>query len=54
MKTHVSVTQISWLLLFTETTAVYFQKYTKYIHSVGKTQSYGMLKQVVHIITTGL
>jgi hypothetical protein len=43
-------------MLFKETVAVYCENHTKNtrIHSVGKMQSFGMLTQVVHIVTTGL
>jgi hypothetical protein len=43
-------------MLFRETVAVYCENHTKciYIHSVGRMQSSSMLRQVVHIVTTGL
>jgi hypothetical protein len=42
-------------MLFKEIIVVYFEKHTKHIiNSVGKMQSYRFLKQVVHIVTTGL
>jgi hypothetical protein len=44
-----SIAKISWLMLFKEVTAVYSEKHTKPINI----QSL-IMKQVVHIVTTGL
>jgi hypothetical protein len=38
--------------LFRETVAVYYENQTK--HSVDRMRSFGMIRQVVHIETTGL
>jgi hypothetical protein len=55
-ETHcVSATKPNRLMLFREAVAVYCEKHTNLqIHSVGRMQSYIMLKQVVCIVTTGL
>jgi hypothetical protein len=41
-------------MLFGETFAVYCENHTELIHCVGRMQSFGVLKLVVHVITTGL
>jgi hypothetical protein len=43
------------LMLFKEIIAVYFEniRYTQ-THSVGSMQSFDMLKQEVHVVTTGV
>jgi hypothetical protein len=43
-------------MLFREIVAIYSENHTKhtYTHSVGRIQSFRVLKQVVHIVTTGL
>jgi hypothetical protein len=47
--------KINRLLLFGETVAVYCENHMKHTNTlVGRMQSFGVLKQVVHIITSGL
>jgi hypothetical protein len=41
-------------MLFWETVAVYCENHTEHTDRVGRMQSFGMLKRVVHIMTTGL
>jgi hypothetical protein len=38
-------------MLFRETVAVYCENHTEHTHTVGRMQSFSMLKQVVHIVT---
>jgi hypothetical protein len=52
---YVTATKPNRLMLFGETVSVYCANHTEHqIHSVGRMQSFSMLKRVVHIVTTGL
>jgi hypothetical protein len=52
---YVSTTKPNRLMLFGETVAVYCENIRNtQIYSVGRMQSFSMLKQMVHIVTTGL
>jgi hypothetical protein len=48
---HFTITKINWLTLFKEIIAVYTESYETHSY---KMQSYWLLKQVGHIVTTGL
>jgi predicted Zn-dependent protease with MMP-like domain len=48
---YVSATKPSRLMLFRETVVVYCENHTE---NTGQNAEFGILKQVVHIITTGL
>jgi hypothetical protein len=41
-------------MLFREMIAFYFDNHLKHTNSVGRTQSFDMLNQVVHAVNTGL
>jgi hypothetical protein len=49
---HDSATKSNRLMLFREIVAVYCKNHTEYC--VGKMQVFSMLKQAVHIVTTGI
>jgi hypothetical protein len=52
---HFSITKINWLMLFKEIIAVYSENHTIPVNVVcGKMQSYRLLKQVSHVVTTGI
>jgi hypothetical protein len=48
------ITDPSRLRLFRERVAVYCENHTTQAHSVGSMQRFRVLKQVAHIVTTGL
>jgi hypothetical protein len=51
----VSVTETNRLMLFRETVAVYCENHAEHKYTLwGRIQSFSMLKQVVHIVTTRL
>jgi thioredoxin-related protein len=50
---YVSAAKPNRLMLFGEATAVYCEKHKKYKCTLGRMQSFSMLKQVVHTVTTG-
>jgi hypothetical protein len=50
---YVSAKKTNRLILFRETVAVYCENHTEYINNtVGKVQSYKVLKYLAHIVTT--
>jgi hypothetical protein len=51
---YVSATETNRLMLFGETVAVYCENHMEHIHCVGRMKSFSMLKQEVHIKTTGI
>jgi hypothetical protein len=55
---HASATEVNWLMLFREIIAIYCENHMKNTHiyslySVSRKQSFSMLKQMVHIVTSG-
>jgi hypothetical protein len=50
----VPTTKLNRLMPFGETVAVYCENHTEHTHCVGRMQSFGVLKQVVRIVTTVL
>jgi hypothetical protein len=50
---YVCAAKTNRLMLFGETVAVYCENHTEHMHSVGRIQSFDMLKHVVHTVTTG-
>jgi hypothetical protein len=48
---HITVTEINWLTLFKEIITLQWESYETHKY---KMQSYWLLKQVGHIVTTGL
>jgi hypothetical protein len=51
---YITTTKTKRLMLFREKIVVYFENHIKHINSMGKMQSSSMLKQVVHVVITGL
>jgi hypothetical protein len=52
---YVSATKSSRLILFRETAAVYCENHTEHTDTLcGHNAEFGMLKQVVYIVTAGL
>jgi hypothetical protein len=52
---HVSATKPNQLMLFREMTAVYYDKHMKHTYRLcGRRQSFNLLKEEVHTVTTGL
>jgi hypothetical protein len=50
----ISITKISWLMLFKEIIALCSENYTKHINTLcGQNEELLIVKQVVHIVTTG-
>jgi hypothetical protein len=53
-RNHASATETIRLTLFRETVALYCRNNTKHTNSVGKMPCFGMLRNVVRIVTIGL